>query len=345
MSGWLAKLSKRKWGFTVSGLALFGFLLIFGLLSWNKLSNYRIILEETAEIFTVNPGDPVSTISNNLAAEGKISHPYLMSIYARLRGFEKSIQEGEYLLETEITLAELVEKMVDGDKFQRRITFLEGWSLSQVLAELRSKSSITQEIDNSDPTHIAQLLGLNVSNAEGMFFPDTYFFTRNTSDIEILKRANAKLNEVLESLWRVKGDGLPFSDPYEALILASIIEKESGLNTERSEISGVFLRRLALGMRLQSDPTVIYGMGSKYKGNITKQDLAEVTTYNTYRINGLPPTPISLAGTSSISASLNPASSNFLYFVSRGDGSHYFSETLSEHNAAVNKYQRNPKSQ
>ena len=344
MVNWVIKLSRSNWCIPIIGLTLSCFILIFGLIGWNKLSSYQIIQDESAEIFTVNPGDSVSTISKNLAKKGKISHSYLMSIYVRLRGFETSIQEGEYLLEAEITLSELVKKMVNGDKFQHRITFLEGWSLSEVLAELRSKSSIRQEIDNSDPKHIAELLGLNVKNAEGMLFPDTYFFTRNTSDIEILRRANAKLSKVLDSSWEAKEEGLPFSNQYEALILASIIEKESGLNAERSKISGVFLRRIALGMRLQSDPTVIYGMGSKYKGNITRRDLSEVTAYNTYRIDGLPPTPIALAGKASIDASLNPSRSNFLYFVSRGDGSHYFSETLSEHNAAVDKYQRKPNS-
>ena len=343
MAKWLTTLSRSNWGFPLTGLALFGLLLVSALFGWNQLSNYRIIQQESTEIFTVNPGDSASIISARLAAEGKILHADLMSIYVKLAGFEKSIQEGEYLLDAGITLAELVEKMVDGDKYQHRITFLEGWNLSQVLAELRSKGSISQEIDNNDPSHIAKLLGLDVANAEGMLFPDTYFFTRGTSDIEILKRANAKLNDVLESAWESKGKGLPFSNSYESLILASVIEKESGLNAERRKISGVFLRRISLGMRLQSDPTVIYGMGSKYKGNITRQDLSEVTAYNTYRIDGLPPTPISLAGKSSIDASLNPSRSKFLYFVSRGDGSHQFSETLSEHNAAVNKYQRKSK--
>ena len=340
MANWLSKLSRSNWYFAVAGLSLFYLCSISALLGWNKLSNYRINLDGSTEIFTVNPGNSLTSISAKLADEGKVPNPHLMTIYAKLLGLEKSIQEGEYLLESEITMAELVKKMVNGDKFQHKVTFLEGWSLHQVLAELRSRSSIRQEIDNYDPEHIAKLLGLNVRNAEGMFFPDTYFFTRNTSDIQILKRANTKLNKVLHDSWESRGEGLPFSDPYEALILASIIEKESGLNSERKKISGVFLRRISLGMRLQSDPTVIYGMGLKYKGNITRQDLIENTAYNTYRIDGLPPTPIALAGKASIEASLNPSKADFLYFVSQGDGSHYFSETLSEHNAAVDKYQR-----
>ena len=340
MANWLSKLSRSNWYFAVAGLSLFCLCSISALLGWNKLSNYRINLDGSTEIFTVNPGNSLTSISAKLADEGKVPNPHLMTIYAKLLGLEKSIQEGEYLLEPEITMAELVKKMVNGDKFQHKVTFLEGWSLHQVLAELRSRSSIRQEIDNYDPEHIAKLLGLNVRNAEGMLFPDTYFFTRNTSDIQILKRANTKLNKVLHDSWESRGEGLPFSDPYEALILASIIEKESGLNSERKKISGVFLRRISLGMRLQSDPTVIYGMGLKYKGNITRQDLIENTAYNTYRIDGLPPTPIALAGKASIEASLNPSKADFLYFVSQGDGSHYFSETLSEHNAAVDKYQR-----
>ena len=345
MKNWIMKWIRHKWRRVQLGFVFSSVLIIAGYATWNTLQNYPVKIESPYELFIVNRGDSVSAISSKLTEQGMLHHSGIMKIYTKLLGVEKLIQEGEYLLTPRITLSEVVDKMLTGDRHQYKITFLEGWSLEQVMGELSSLTTIEHQIENYESGKIASLLGLNVDSAEGLLFPDTYFFTRNTSDIEILKRANAKLNEVLESLWRVKGDGLPFSDPYEALILASIIEKESGLNTERSEISGVFLRRLALGMRLQSDPTVIYGMGSKYKGNITKQDLAEVTTYNTYRIDGLPPTPISLAGTSSISASLNPASSNFLYFVSRGDGSHYFSETLSEHNAAVNKYQRNPKSQ
>ena len=189
-------------------------------------------------------------------------------------------------------------------------------------------------------SELVKLLGLNVDSAEGMLFPDTYFYTRNTSDLEILKRANSKLNEVLDNSWEKRAVGLPFKSSYEALILASIIEKESSVNTERNLISSVFMQRINLGMRLQSDPTVIYGMGRRYEGNLTRENLSEVTAYNTYRIDGLPPTPISLAGKSSIEASLNPSDSTFLYFVSRGDGTHYFSETLSEHNNAVNLYQR-----
>jgi len=304
------------------------------------LQNYSVKIESPGELFTVNRGDSVSAISSKLTAQGMLPHSGIMKIYTKLLGVEKFIQEGEYLLTPSITLSELVNKMVTGDRHQYKITLVEGWSLDQVMEELRSLSTIEHQIENYDSGQIAKLLGLNVDSAEGMLFPDTYFFTRNTSDLEILKRANLKLNKVLDSAWKVRAAGLPFQTSYEALILASIIEKESSLNTERSVIASVFLQRINLGMRLQSDPTVIYGMGRRYEGNLTRENLSEVTAYNTYRIDGLPPTPISLAGKSSIEASLNPSDSTFLYFVSRGDGTHYFSETLSEHNNAVNLYQR-----
>ena len=340
MKNWRKNWSRQKLGRVYLCFVFSSVLVIAGYATWTTLQNYSVKIESPGELFTVNRGDSVSAISSKLTAQGMLPHSGIMKIYTKLLGVEKFIQEGEYLLTPSITLSELVNKMVTGDRHQYKITLVEGWSLDQVMEELRSLSTIEHQIENYDSRQIAKLLGLNVDSAEGMLFPDTYFFTRNTSDLEILKRANLKLNKVLDSAWKVRAAGLPFKTSYEALILASIIEKESGLNTERSVIASVFLQRINLGMRLQSDPTVIYGMGRRYEGNLTRENLSEVTAYNTYRIDGLPPTPISLAGKSSIEASLNPSDSTFLYFVSRGDGTHYFSETLSEHNNAVNLYQR-----
>ena len=184
-----------------------------------------------------------------------------------------------------------------------------------------------------------RLLELDVSSLEGWFYPDTYIFPRGTTDIEILKQAYSRMNEVLDEEWSDKDKDLPFDTRYEALILASLIEKETGVAHERSEIAGVFVRRLQKGMRLQTDPTVIYGLGSEFDGNLTRAHLLEETPYNTYRINGLPPTPIAAPGRDAIRAAVNPAEGNALYFVGRGDGAHQFSATLEEHNAAVRKYQ------
>jgi len=340
MKNWIKNWSRHKWRRAYLGFVFLSVFTIAGYATWATLENYLVKIGSTGELFTVNRGDSVSTISSKLTAQGKLPHSGILKIYTKLLGVEKFIQEGEYLLTPQTTLSELVNKMVTGDRHQYKITLVEGWSLEQVMEELRSRSTIDHQIENYESGQIAKLLGLNVDSAEGMLFPDTYFFTRNTSDLDILKRANLKLNEVLDNSWEKRAPGLPFKTSYEALILASIIEKESSLNTERDIISSVFLQRINLGMRLQSDPTVIYGMGHRYEGNLTREDLSEVTAYNTYRIDGLPPTPISLAGKSSIEASLNPSDSTFLYFVSRGDGTHYFSETLSEHNNAVNLYQR-----
>ena len=326
------------------GVAVLALLITACLISWLKSLHTPLTRHQGDEFFIVKPGETLSQISDQLMDNSLIPHPLFAILYARLHGLERSIQEGEYLLDSETTLASLIRKMANGDKYQHKVTFLEGWKVSQVLAELWSRDTIKREIYDDDPIVIASLLGLRTDNAEGMVFPDTYFFTRNTSDISLLKRANQKLTSVLTKAWGSRAEELPLNNAYEALILASVIEKESGLNSERSKISGVFLRRMELGMRLQSDPTVIYGMGSKYQGNISREDLLEPTPYNTYRIDGLPPTPISLAGEASIKASLNPIASRFLYFVSRGDGSHYFSENLREHNAAVARYQKKPSS-
>ena len=340
MKNWIKKWSRQNWRRVYLGLILSSVLIITGYATWAALQNYPVKIESPGEFFTVNRGDSVSFISSKLTAQGMLPHSGILKIYTKLLGVEKFIQDGEYLLTPQIRLSELVKKMTNGDRHQYKVTFVEGWSLEQVLEELRSRSTIDHQIENYESGQIAKLLGLNIDSAEGMLFPDTYFYTRNTSDLEILKRANSKLNEVLDNSWEKRAVGLPFKSSYEALILASIIEKESSLNTERNLISSVFMQRINLGMRLQSDPTVIYGMGRRYEGNLTRENLSEVTAYNTYRIDGLPPTPISLAGKSSIEASLNPSDSTFLYFVSRGDGTHYFSETLSEHNNAVNLYQR-----
>jgi len=322
------------------GIAVLALLITTCLVGWLKFLHTPLTRDQGDEFFTVKPGETLSQISDQLTDNGLVPYSLVATLYARLHGLERSIQEGEYLLDSETTLASLITKMANGEKYQHKVTFLEGWKVSQVLAELWSRDSIMREIYDDDPKVIANLLGLDTDNAEGMVFPDTYFFTRNTSDISLLKRANQKLTSVLTKAWGSRAEELPLNNAYEALILASVIEKESGLNSERSKISGVFLRRMELGMRLQSDPTVIYGMGSKYRGNISREDLLESTPYNTYRIDGLPPTPISLAGEASIKASLNPTASSFLYFVSRGDGSHYFSENLREHNAAVARYQK-----
>ena len=305
---------------------------------WTLL-NKPLNIQQDVLVYEVEQGSSLTAVTNELATAGILDAPGVLTLYARLRGDATSIQTGEYELHHGITPREFLGKMLRGDTLQYRVTLVEGWTLAQVLNAFAQSPQLEQEINSSDPHDIADQLGFGEDSAEGMFYPDTYFFTKGSSDREILKRARQRLDTVLEEAWQNRLGALPYDDPYDALILASIIEKESAQGSERGHIAGVFVRRLEQGMRLQSDPTVIYGMGTNYDGDIRRQDLQEVTPYNTYRIDGLPPSPIALAGIESITASMNPLPSDYLYFVSRGDGTHYFSSTLEEHNAAVNRFQ------
>ncbi|MDE0982657.1 MAG: endolytic transglycosylase MltG [Gammaproteobacteria bacterium] len=309
--------------------------------------SYRSLFSEMAlrspEISPVKievmAGSSLSRVAIELAEAGYLPSPTLFKLWARLKGAENSIQTGEYELHSGITPAQLLDKIVRGESVQYRITLVEGWTFQQALNALWSAGNIRSSLNNSSPADIAQQMSLDYENPEGLLYPDTYFYTKGTLDIELLRRANARLNTVLSEAWESRLGSLPFANSYEALTMASIIEKESARNSERGLIAGVFVGRLDLGMRLQSDPTIIYGMGDRYAGNITRADLLEETPYNTYRIDGIPPTPIALSGEASIVAALNPSASDFLYFVAKGDGSHQFSRSLEEHNAAVREYQ------
>jgi len=309
--------------------------------------SYRSLFSEMAlrspEISPVKievmAGSSLSRVAIELAEAGYLPSPTLFKLWARLKGAENSIQTGEYELHSGITPAQLLDKIVRGESVQYRITLVEGWTFQQALNALWSAGNIRSSLNNSSPADIAQQMSLDYENPEGLLYPDTYFYTKGTLDIELLRRANARLNTVLSEAWESRLGSLPFANSYEALTMASIIEKESARNSERGLIAGVFVGRLDLGMRLQSDPTIIYGMGNRYAGNITRADLLEETPYNTYRIDGIPPTPIALSGEASIVAALNPSASDFLYFVAKGDGSHQFSRSLEEHNAAVREYQ------
>ncbi len=289
----------------------------------------------------VPAGSSLLAVANSLQRQQILAHPRWLAWYARFQGVGGSIKVGEYALQPGTTPQQLLRRMVDGDTIQYRLTLVEGWTVRDAVEAIWRGEHVQRELPSYDPVHIASMLGLERQSPEGMLFPDTYFYTKGTTDVELIARAHQRLQSVLSEQWQRRLGALPYAEPYEALVMASIIEKESAVGSERGHIAGVFVRRLELGMRLQSDPTVIYGMGATYEGDITRRDLNQVNEYNTYRVNGLPPTPIALAGLESISASLNPLPSDYLYFVSRGDGSHQFSETLEQHNAAVNQFQRN----
>ena len=291
-------------------------------------------------VFEVESGNALSQVANKLADRGVLLYPELFVTLARLRGVANSIQGGEYELHSGITPVQLLDKMVRGDNVQYRITLVEGWTFNQVLDEFKSSEKLTLKLLNTNRTEIASALGLESPNPEGMLFPDTYFYSKGTTDLELLRTANMRLREILSSAWSSRLGVLPYENAYQALTMASIIEKESALGSERGHIAGVFVRRLEQRMRLQSDPTVIYGIGESFNGDLRRADLRMENPYNTYSINGLPPTPIALAGLESIMASLNPLQSDYLYFVGKGDGSHHFSSTLEEHNVAVARYQK-----
>lgn len=290
---------------------------------------------ETTASFEVTAGSSLSQVSRNLQSSGLFSYPRLLTLFARIKGVENSIKVGEYELEHGLTAAQLIDKMVAGKTLQYRVTIVEGWTFKEALEAIQSSNKIISVLQGLDGVEILKQIPQPFENTEGILFPDTYFYTAGSTDLDIVKRASAKLSNILQSEWEKRLGALPYETAYQALIMASIIEKESAASSERGHISGVFIRRLELGMRLQSDPTVIYGMGDAYGGDIRKTDLQEVTPYNTYRVNGLPPTPIALAGFDSIHASLNPEPSEYLYFVAQSDGSHYFSSSLQEHNQAV----------
>ncbi len=305
----------------------------------SRLSSADLAGEQT--VIEIVEGSSLSRVTSELQSQGYIQHPNLFKLLARLRGVENAIKTGEYALEPGITAAALLRKMVSGDTLQYRITLVEGWTFAQALEAIWESDNIAESLSSLSLAQIAERLNLDRDNPEGLLYPDTYFYTKGTTDLDLLIRANRRLDTVLNSIWETRSLALPYATAYDALIMASIIEKESASDSERGLIASVFISRLNRSMRLQSDPTVIYGRGESYSGNISRADLLEETAYNTYRINGLPPTPVALSGETSIRAALSPSSSDYLYFVARGDGSHQFSRTLEEHNAAVQQYQLN----
>ena len=261
-----------------------------------------------------------------------------MRRYAQFKQQTK-IHQGEYFLQQGLTPETLLAKFNNGEVVVYQIRFPEGWTAKQILAILKQETRLKSEVQNLSPEDIAKKLGIDNAQLEGWLFPDTYTFTRNTPDLEVLRQAHQKMQRLLEEKWQNRAEELPYKTPYEALILASIVERETGHLDERDKIAGVFVRRLQKGMKLQTDPTVIYGMGDAFQGGISRSDLQNPTAYNTYVISGLPPTPISMPGLASIDAVMHPAPGNALYFVAKGDGTSKFSDTYEEHKMAVREYQ------
>lgn len=291
-------------------------------------------------ILEVASGATLAQVARQLAANGVLRYPDVLALYGRLTGDAAHIKAGEYELAQGTTPRSLLQQLVEGRVRLHSLTIVEGWTVRELLSAMRSNPAIRQTLRLTQVTDLAGLLALPSAHPEGWFFPDTYYFPRGTTDREILARAHELMKIRLEEAWAGRARDLPVKTPYEALILASIVEKETALDRERGLIAGVFRRRLERGMKLQTDPTVIYGLGETFDGNLTRRHLERDTPYNTYTRTGLPPTPIGLPGESSLLAVLHPEEGDALYFVATGDedGSHTFSATLKEHNAAVQRY-------
>lgn len=321
-------------------------LLVVGLaIGWFVVERARILdgplsIGDEPIRLMVAPGMTLRGVAEALTERGVISHPRYLVWEARWQGIANRIQAGEYQLEPGLTPRGLLDRLVRGKVLQRTLTLIEGWNFTELMAAVRASENLVHTLeDDSTNQAIMTRLGLPGHHPEGRFYPDTYHFPRGTTDVAFLKRAYSTMAKKLAAQWRERADGLPYDTPDEALVLASIVEKETGKPEERPRIAGVFTRRLKRGMRLQSDPTVIYGMGDAFTGNIRRADLTRPTPYNTYTTGGLPPTPIAMPSGAAIHAVLHPANGKELYFVARGDGSHQFSPTLAEHNRAVARYQ------
>ncbi|TWT20822.1 endolytic transglycosylase MltG [Luteimonas wenzhouensis] len=298
---------------------------------------------EAGTTLQVARGDSFRRVLARLREAGvRDGHDLEWQLLARELGADARVQVGEYALEPDMTPRTLLQRMRDGRVISYRFTIVEGWNMRELRAALARATPLVQTIGELDDAALMEKLGRPGVHPEGRFLPETYVYTRGDSDLDVLRRANAALERVLEQAWVQRAPDLPLASPDEALVLASIIEKETGIAEERARIGGVFVRRLKLGMRLQTDPTVIYGMGASFDGNIRRADLLADTPYNTYTRDGLPPTPIAMAGADAIRAATQPAEGDELYFVAVGDGSgrHVFSRTLAEHNHAVREYVR-----
>lgn len=291
-------------------------------------------------VYELKSGYSLTQVAKDLKALQVLNYPRLWIGYARLRGQSTQLKPGEYFLTQTVTPVRLLQNFSQGNIIHYGFTIPEGWTFRQILTALDNAAHLQHRLTNLSEIEVMQRLGQAGASPEGRCFPDTYHFYANMSDVELLQQCFQKMERILAREWQQRAAGLPYKTPYEALIMASIIEKETGVTVERDRIAGVFINRLQQSMRLQSDPTVIYGLAEHYHGNLTQAHLQGATPFNTYKIAGLPPTPIASPGLAAIKAALHPMLTGDLYFVSKGNGEHQFSTNLSEHNQAVTKFQR-----
>ncbi len=314
---------------------------VFAYLAWDldQFLKAPLTLKEPFS-YQVKSGASVRSIERDFIDRGLLSRPYYFSSYARYKKLSAKIKAGEYRIETGLTPPQLLDLLVSGKSIQYTLTLVEGWNFKQMMQAVNNNAVLEHQLQGLSNQEIMQRLGHEGEHPEGRFYPDTYAFTRGTSDLKFLQRVYAKMSSTLAKEWQKRQKKLPLKSAYAALILASIVERETAATQERPKIAGVFIRRLRKKMRLQTDPTVIYGMGERYDGNIRSRDLKKDTPYNTYTRSGLTPTPIAMPSGDAIRAVLHPDEDGSLYFVAKGDGSgeHSFSKNLIEHNQAVARY-------
>ncbi|WP_366145807.1 endolytic transglycosylase MltG [Polaromonas sp.] len=333
----------RRFLMSLLVLAFLAGLVVFGAVGWWLHEPLTLKLQPGSQVLDleIEPGTPAQRVAEVVAASGAEVQPVLLYAWFRLSGQARQIKAGSYEITPGTTPRTLLSMLVRGEESLKSVTLVEGWTFRQVRAALQKAEALKPDTQGLDGQAIMAQLGKPGVHPEGRFFPDTYTYAKGSSDLAVLKRAARAMDKRLEAAWALRSADTPLKTPDEALILASIVEKETGKPSDRPEIGGVFSNRLRVGMLLQTDPTVIYGMGEQFNGNLRKRDLLADTPYNTYTRPGLPPTPIAMPGKAALLAAVQPAQTKALYFVARGDGTSHFSSTLDEHNRAVNKFQRN----
>jgi UPF0755 protein len=322
-------------------LALAAVAWVYG--KYQQFSYAQITLPQDEVVFSITPGMSLGQLAHELHAQGIIEHPRFFIQLGRHLQAARKLKAGEYPLTPELTPRSLLGLFSEGRVVQYTLALIDGQTFAELRRRIEEHPTLEQTLQGLDDAAVMEKLGHAGEHPEGRFLADTYHFPRHTTDLEFLRRAYDAMQQTLQTEWAGRDEDLPLANAYEALILASIVEKETGVAEERPQIAGVFVRRLRLGMKLQTDPTVIYGMGEDFDGNIRRGDLTRDTPYNTYTRGGLPPTPIATPGRAAIAAVMHPADGSALYFVASGGGRHYFSDTLREHNLAVDKFQRGRK--
>jgi UPF0755 protein len=322
-------------------LCLLGAIAFSGWMAWFAFAAVPLKVNPHGTLdFDIRPGLGLKGAAQAMAAAGVDFFPWQFALLGRLAGMDRNIKAGSYEIAAGVTPWELLQKLTAGDVTQTEIVFVEGRTFRQLRAQLDAHADLRHDTAGVSNAEILKRIGAAETHPEGLFFPDTYLFAKQSSDLDILRRAYGAMQRRLAAEWESRDPSMPYKTPYEALIMASIVEKETGIAADRGKVASVFVNRLRRGMLLQTDPTVIYGIGESFDGDIRKRDLSADTPWNTYTRVGLPPTPIAMPGMASIQATLRPPPTDYLYFVARGDGSSVFSRTLEEHNRAVNKYQR-----